>query len=202
MSAAPVTQYTLAEYLAREETAVYKSEFYRGQIFAMSGGTPRHNTASANILTALRGRLRGTPCRPFNSDQQIRIPANGLMTYPDVSVVRGELQLAPQAPNAIINPRVIFEVLSKSTDSYDRGKKFDLYRQLEFLREYVLIAQDEPHVERFVRQVDDSWLLTVFKGLDAVVELTTLNCALPLAEIYEDVTFGADEASSDLAVTG
>lgn len=202
MSAAPVTQYTLAEYLAREETATCKSEFYRGQIFAMSGGTPRHNTASVNILAALRGRLRGTPCRPFNSDQQIRIPANGLMTYPDVSVVCGELQLAAQAPNAIINPRVIFEVLSKSTDSYDRGKKFDLYRQLESLREYILIAQDEPHVERFVRQADDSWLLTVFKGLDAVVELTTLNCALPLAEIYEDVTFGADEASSDLAVTG
>lgn len=202
MSAVPVTQFTLAEYLAREQTAPCKSEFYRGHIFAMSGGTPQHSAVGGNIFASLRGRLRGTPCRPYNSDLKIRIPANGLITYPDVSVICGELQLDPQAPEAINNPRVIIEVLSKSTESYDRGKKFGLYRQLESLREYILVAQDEPHVERFVRQDDGSWLLTEFKGLEAVVELTTLNCALPLAEIYEDVTFVPDEASSDLTVTG
>ena len=201
MSAVPVIQHTLAEYLAREETAVYKSEFYHGQIFAMSGGTPEHNSVSVNILTALRGRLRGSPCRPFNSDQQIRIPPNGLVTYTDVSVVCGELQRDPQAPNAINNPSVIVEVLSDSTENYNRGKKFDLYRQLESLREYILVAQDEPHVERFVRQADDSWLLTVFKGPDAVLELTTLGCHLPLAEVYEDVTFPPPKPLPDLAVT-
>lgn len=202
MSAVLEPRHTLAEYLAREETAVYKSEFYRGQIFAMSGGTPEHNTAAGNVFSALRGRLRGSPCRPFTSDQQIRIPANGLVTYPDVSVVCGELQRDPQAPNAINNPSVIFEVLSDSTENYNRGKKFALYRQLESLREYILVAQDEHHVERFVRQPDDSWLLTVFKGLDAVLELTTLGCPLPLAEVYEDVTFPPQKTPSDLTVTG
>jgi Uma2 family endonuclease len=200
MSAVPEPRYTIEEYLARERVAPYKSEYYRGQIFAMAGGTPRHNTTGGNIFASLRGRLRGTHCRPYNSDQRIRIPTNGLSTYPDISVVCGELQLDPQDREAIVNPRVIFEVLSKSTESYDRGKKFDLYRQLESLREYILVAQDEPHVERFVRQEDGSWLLKVFKGLDAVLELPTLACALPLAEIYEDVTFGAEDAPSDLSV--
>jgi len=200
MSAVPEPRYTIEEYLARERVAPYKSEYYRGQIFAMAGGTPRHNTTGGNIFAGLRGRLRGTPCRPYNSDQRIGIPANGLSTYPDISVVCGELQLDPQDREAIVNPRVIFEVLSKSTESYDRGKKFDLYRQLESLREYILVAQDEPHVERFVRQEDGSWLLNVFKGLGAVLELPTLACALPLSEIYEDVTFGPEDASSGLSV--
>ncbi len=202
MSAVLEARYTLAEYLEREQTATYKSEFYRGQIFAMSGGTPQHSAVGGNVFASLRGRLRGSPCRPYNSDLKIRIPANGLTTYPDVSVICGELQLDAQAPEAINNPRIIVEVLSKSTESYDRGKKFDLYRQLESLREYILVAQDEPHVERFVRQDDGSWVLTVFKGLASVLELPTLACALPLAEIYEDVTFGAEEASPDLTVTG
>jgi Uma2 family endonuclease len=193
MSAAAEPRCTIEEYLARERVASHKSEYYRGQIFAMSGGTPRHNTISVNMLASLRGRLRGTPCRPYNSDQRIRIPANGLSTYPDVSVVCGELQLDSQDRDAIVNPRVIFEVLSQSTESYDRGKKFDLYRQLEPLREYILVAQDEPHVERFVRQEDGAWLLSVFKGLEAVLELSTLACVLPLSEIYEDVTFGPEE---------
>jgi len=193
MSAVPEPRYTIEEYLARERVAPYKSEYYRGQIFAMSGGTPRHNTTGGNIFSSLRGRLRGSGCRPHNSDQRIRIPANGLATYPDVSVVCGELQLDTQDRDAIVNPRVIFEVLSNSTESYDRGRKFDLYRQLESLREYLLVAQDEPQVDRFVRQEDGSWNLTVFKGLEAVLEVTTLGCVLPLREINEDVVFGPEE---------
>jgi Uma2 family endonuclease len=193
MSAVAEPRYTIEEYLARERVAPHKSEYYQGQIFAMSGGSPRHNTTGGNIFASLRGRLRGTRCRPYNSDQRIRIPANGLATYPDVSVVCGELQLDSQDREAIVNPRVIFEVLSKSTESYDRGKKFGLYRQLEPLGEYVLVAQDEPQVERFVRREDGSWLFTVFKGLEAVLELSTLACVLPLSEIYEDVTFGPEE---------
>jgi Uma2 family endonuclease len=193
MSTGLESLYTIEEYLARERVAPHKSEYYRGQIFAMSGGTPRHNTISGNLLASLRGRLRGTPCRPYNSDQRIRIPANGLSTYPGVSVICGELQLDSQDRDAIVNPRVMFEVLSKSSESYDRGKKFDLYRQLESLREYILVAQDEPQVERFVRHEDGSWLLTVLKGLEVVLELSTLACVLPLSEIYEDVTFGPEE---------
>ncbi len=199
-SAVADPRYTVEEYLARERVASHKSEYYRGQIFAMAGGTPRHNTTGGNIFARLRGLLRGGHCRPFNSDQRIRIPANGLSTYPDVSVVCGELQLDSQDREAIVNPRVIFEVLSKSTESYDRGKKFDLYRELESLREYILVAQDEPHVDRFVRQEDGSWLLTVFKGIEAVLQLPTLACALPLSEVYEDVPFGPEVDSSALSV--
>lgn len=201
MSAIPITQYTLDEYLAREETAVGKSEFYRGQIFAMSGGSPEHSAVGGNIFANLHARLRGAPCRPYNSDLKIRIPANGLTTYPDVSVVCGELQRDPLVPSAINNPSVIFEVLSKSTENYDRSEKFQLYSQLDSFREYILVAQDKPRVERFVRRDDVSWILTNFVGLDAVVELTTLGCSLSLAEIYEDVTFRPDEGSQRLIVT-
>ena len=201
MSAVPVTQYTLAEYLAREETAVGKSEFYRGQIFAMAGGTAQHGEIAVNIVGRLLARLRGTPCRPYNSDVQVYVPANGLATYPDAYIVCGEKEFDPRAPNAITNPRVIFEVLSKSTEHYDRSEKFQLYSQLDSFREYVLVAQDKPRVERFVRRDDGSWILTNFVGLDAVVELPTLGCSLSLAEIYEDVTFRPDEGTQRLVVT-
>ncbi len=190
MSAVPKPNYTVQEYLIRERAAAGKSEFYRGQIFAMAGGSPRHNTISVNLVASLRGRLRGSPCRPYNSDQRIRIPANSLSTYPDVSIVCGELQIDADDHDAIVNPSVIFQVLSKSSESYDRGKKFDLYRQLESIREFVLVSQDEPQVERFVRQEDGSWVLTVFKELET--ELHTLENVLPLKEIYEDVKFGPE----------
>ncbi len=201
MSAIPVTQYTLAEYLAREQTAVGKSEFYRGNIFAMAGGTAQHGEIAVNIVGGLLTRLRGTPCRPYNSDVQVYIPANGLVTYPDAYVVCGGKEFDLKAPNAITNPSVIFEVLSKSTENYDRSEKFQLYSQLDSFREYVLVAQDKPRAERFVRRDEGSWILTNFVGLDAVLELTTLGCSLPLAEIYEDVTFRPDEGTQRLVVT-
>ncbi len=193
MSAVPKLQFTFEEYLAMERVADGKSEYYRGQIFAMAGGSPRHNTISVNISSSLRGRLRGSACRPFNSDQRIRIQANGLTTYPDVSVICGEFQVDTVDRDAIVNPRVIFEVLSQSTESYDRGKKFELYRQLDSLEEYVLVSQDEALIERFSRQENGSWLLTVFKGLNAELELQTLTTILPLSEIYEDVKCGPEE---------
>ncbi len=193
MSAVPKQQFTFEEYLAKERAAEGKSEYYRGQIFAMAGGSPRHNTISVNITSSLRGRLRGSPCRPFNSDQRIRIQANGLTTYPDVSVVCGEFQVDSVDRDAIVNPRVIFEVLSQSTESYDRGKKFELYRQLDSLEEYILVSQDEALVERFSRRENGAWLLTVIKGLDAELELQSVAINLPLSEIYEDVKFGPEE---------
>jgi len=194
MSVIPETGVSYEEYLTRERSGKFKSEFYRGELFAMVGGSPRHNAIGVNLVVALRNRLRGTTCRPCNSDQRIRIPANGLATYPDVSIVCGELQLDEQDRDAITNPVALFEVLSKSTERYDRGKKFDLYRPLESLKEYVLVAQDEPHVERFLRQDDGSWVLNVIKGADATLSLESVNCKLPLSEIYEDVEFeGAED---------
>jgi Uma2 family endonuclease len=196
MSALPQHRYSLAEYLKREEAADYKSQFYQGEIFAMTGGTPNHNRITVNSLVSISIQLDGSGCRPFNSDQRIRIPANNLLTYPDISVVCGELELDDQDPNAINNPLVIVEVLSKSTESYDRGKKFDLYRELPSLREYLLISQETVHVERFVRQDDGTWNLAVFKGIDAEVELQSVNVKLKLTTVYNDVTFPAEEEAA------
>ena len=194
MSAVPKPSYRYEEYLALERIAATRSEYYQGQIFAMAGSSPRHNIISVNLIVALHGRVRSSSCRPFNSDQRIRIPANGLATYPDVTVVCGELQVDPEDPDAITNPRIIFEVLSKSTESYDRVKKFDLYCQLDSLQEYILVAQDEPRVEHFVRQEDGTWNLSVLKELTAVLELQMPKAELPLSEIYEGVTFVAENA--------
>lgn len=192
MSAVAQNKFTYEEYLARESSSQSKSEFYAGQIFAMSGGTPRHNTIGVNLIVSTRNRLRGTPCRPFNSDQRIHIQPSGLATYPDISIVCGELALAPQDTDAIVNPRVIFEVLSKSTESYDRGKKFDFYRQLDSLREYILVSQEEAQVERFTKQMSGDWLLSINKGLESTLTLTSIEIEIPLAEIYEDVVLGAE----------
>lgn len=195
MSAVAKPFHSFDEYLALERAASGKSEYYRGQIFAMAGGSVRHNTISGNVFARLRERMRGSKCRPCNSDQRIHIAANGLSTYPDVSIVCDEIRVDAIDSDAITNPAIIVEVLSKSSESYDRGKKFDLYRELESLREYILIAQDEPQVERFVRQPDDSWLMTVTKGLDAALELQS-TCRLLLSEIYEDVKLGPEEQTS------
>jgi Uma2 family endonuclease len=143
----------------------------------------------------LHGKLRGSPCRPYNSDQRIRIPSNSLATYPDVSVICGQLEPDRQDADAAINPRVLFEVLSPATEKYVRGKKFDFYRGLDSLQEYVLVSQEEPQVERFTRQEDGGWLLTVFKGLEAELDLSAIGCRLSLAEIYEDIAFGPLEVA-------
>jgi Uma2 family endonuclease len=193
MSAVAKPTYTVAEYIARETVAEFKSEYYRGQIFAMAGASPRHSTISGNIFATLRARLRGTPCRPYYSDQRIRVVAAGLFTYPDTSIICGELERDAQDHNAAVNPCAIFGVLSPATEQYDRGRKFDFYREIPTLREYILVSQEFPQVERFVRQEDGSWLLTVFKGTEGDLEISSISCRLPLAEIYEDVVFGPEE---------
>ncbi|MDA1014962.1 MAG: Uma2 family endonuclease [Planctomycetota bacterium] len=189
MSSLPKSNYTVQEFAAMEELADGKNEFYRGEVFAMSGGSPNHNTISLNIAIALRQKLRGSGCRPFHSDQRIRIPTNSLGTYPDVSVVCGPLETDAEDSLAITNPVAIFEVLSESTEGYDRGKKFDLYRDLESLTEYVLVSQYAALVERYRKSDDGSWVLSVFKGLDAVVELSSAPADLTLRNVYEDVEF-------------
>ena len=192
MSAVAQQRYTYDEYLVRERVADTKSEYLGGQIFAMAGGSPRHNSIGVNLVASLKNRLRGSPCRPFNSDQRIRISASGLATYPDVSIICGELQLDAQDADAIVNPRVIFEVLSKSTEGYDRGKKFDFFRQIDSLSEYVLVSQEDSQVECFTRQSDGNWLLSITKGLSGALRLSTVLVELPLVEIYEDIVFSAE----------
>jgi len=199
MSAVPEPRFTYQEYLAREELSEYKNEYYQGEIFAMTGGTPEHSTAGGNVFAELHARLRGGGCRPMNSDQRIRIPANGLATYPDISVFCETPQRDEIDNDAFNNPRVIIEVLSKSTERYDRGAKFARYRELDSLLEYVLISQTEPNVERFARRDDGTWVLTVLQGMDAVLRFESIEAELTLADIYRDVDFQTPPDEKDAA---
>ncbi len=198
MSTVPNSQYySLEEYLAREEVAEEKHEFYRGEIFLMSGGSPRHNRIAVNVLGQLYVQLRGKPCQPYNSDQRIAVKKYPLHTYPDISIICGKLVLDTADKQAATNPHTLFEVLSPTTESYNRGRKFEFYRSLPSLQEYILVAQDRPAVDRFVRQESGQWLLFDYHGLDATIPLPDLGCELRLADIYEGVVF--EEPQEDAA---
>ncbi len=189
MSAQPAPFYTPEQYLEQEERAEFKSEYLSGQIFAMAGGSPEHSAIGNNIGGEMRSLLRGTPCAVFNSGLRVTVMQSGLMTHPDVTVVCGEQHRHPLDKNSIINPMVLFEVLSPTTEAYDWGAKWALYRHLDSLREYILISQDKPLVEQYVRQDDGSWKFTAAEGLEASLWLPSLGCTLSLAEVYDRVTF-------------
>src|SRR5262249_54874860 len=143
MSVQPRRWYTPEEYLALEEDADFKSEYFGGEIFAMAGASEEHNTITANVVAEVRQQFRGTPCRVYTSDMRVKGEATGLYTYPDVVAACGERRFERRGTDSLLNPTVIFEVLSPTTESYDRGRKFENYRQIESLREYILIAQEE-----------------------------------------------------------
>lgn len=189
MSTVATRRYSIAEYLSREAASTVRHEYYRGEIFAMAGNTLQHNEIQSNLIYRLRQALEGTPCRPYGTDQRIRIEAVNLFTYPDVVVICGQFELAADDPMAVTNPRVIFEILSPSTEAYDRGEKFELYQHLSALQEYVLVSQDRARVERFLRHPDGDWRLRSFAGLEETLDIESLNCHIPLALIYENVTF-------------
>ncbi len=196
MSTVPHKQFhTLEEYLALEAVSEDRHEFYRGEIFQMAGGSIRHNRIARNLLVELTLQLKGKPCEPFGSDLRIAAKKYPLHTYPDLSVICGKLVTDATDKHAATNPHTLLEILSPSTENYDRGQKFEFYQALPSLQEYILVAQDRPRVERFVRQPNGDWLLSYYDGLTAVLELTDLACRLPLADIYEGVTFGAEEES-------
>jgi Uma2 family endonuclease len=189
MSAVPKPKLTVAEYLARERTAEFKSEFYRGEMFAMAGASKQHVSAAVNMLGELHNRLKGSPCKVVSSDQRVKVSATGLYTYPDAAIVCGKGEYDPSDPNTLLNPVAIIEVLSPTTENYDRGAKFRQYQQIPSFKEYVLVSQDEPVVERFVRQPDDTWLLTVLTGLAGELVFATVPARIPLAEIFNGVEF-------------
>lgn len=180
---------TPEEYLRLEREAPYRSEYYGGEIFAMAGGSPTHSLLTMNIGGELRSRLKGNRCAPYDSNLRIFVPADGLYTYPDASVICGPLELVPGADDMITNPTLIVEVLSDSTEAYDRGKKFAHYRALPSFAEYVLVSQKEPLVEVFFRMADGTWQLTPTRGREAIVRLQSLGIELPLAEVYDRVEF-------------
>jgi len=181
-------RFTPAEYLALERAAEIKSELIDGHIVAMSGVSREHSLVAINLASHLNRQLEHRPCEVHGSDLRVRVSNTGLYTYPDVSVVCGEPEFEDEHFDTLLNPTVIFEVLSPSTEAYDRGEKFARYRRLASLREYVLVAQDRPRVERFTRQ-GEAWVLTAFDEIEAVVELSSIGCALSLGEIYAKVRF-------------
>ena len=184
-------RYTIAEYLALEEKAQERHEFHDGEILMMSGGTYRHSAICSNLNRFLGNRLDGKPSRPLDSNMRVRIAAQSKYLYPDTSVLCGPPAFDPDDPKetTILNPRIVFEVLSDSTESYDRGAKFQMYRQIPSLEEYVLVSQSGPLVETFLRQPAGGWLLQTWKDLQSAASLQSVQIDLPLSEIYFGVDF-------------
>ena len=189
-----VTKFVSAEqYLTQERQAKFKSEYYRGEVFAMSGGSPTHSLIAANFVGACWASLKGKPCKVFNSDLRVKVEPSGLYTYPDASIVCGELQFCDAQKDTITNPTVLVEVLSESTEKYDRGAKSGYYRQIESLKELVLISQSEAIVERFTRQSGGGWLLIESRGVSEHVRLESVGFSIAMAELYRGVTFEGAE---------
>jgi Uma2 family endonuclease len=180
---------TEAEYLEIERVAEFKSEFFDGEVFAMAGGTPQHSLIATNLAGEFRNRLKDSNCVPYNADLRIKIEATGLCTYPDLSVICGPLQLAEGTDDTVVNPTLLVEVLSDSTEAYDRGKKFEHYRQIPTCREYLLVSQHESRIEQFIRQADGRWVLNEAVGLEATLELPSLRISVSLAEVFAKVNF-------------
>jgi Uma2 family endonuclease len=189
--AEPVRKLTEAEYLEIERAAEFKSEFFEGEVFAMSGGTARHSLIATNLAREFGNQLRGKPCTAYNSDLRIKVEASGLITYPDLSIICGPLNFVDEGGDTVVNPTVIVEVLSPSTEAYDRGRKFENYRLIPGFKEYLLIGQGNPHVEQFIRGESGEWVLREAGGLDGKLDLAALNMSLPLSEVYWDVDFGS-----------
>ena len=182
-------RYTIAEYVRFEERADARHEFHDGEILAMSGGSFEHSLIATNFNRALGNRLLGMPCRVLDGNLRVATPRR--MFYPGGSVICGLPEFDPRDPTrqSVTNPRVIVEVLSPTTESYDRGDKFDHYRELGSLEEYVLALQTSRRVETFVRQPGGAWIFTPFVGIDARMSIRVLSIEIPLAEIYADVGF-------------
>jgi Uma2 family endonuclease len=189
MSAAPRPKPTAREYLEIERQATFKSEFSNGEIFAMAGGSREHNRIKKNLAGELFAQLKGGPCQTYSSDQRVLVEATGLYTYPDIIILCGAGIYDPADRDTLTNPTAIIEVLSPSTERYDRGAKFRNYQQIPSLIEYLLVAQDEAVCERFVRQADGSWALVSFVGLAATLVFTSVTASISLRDVYSGVTF-------------
>jgi Uma2 family endonuclease len=192
MSTVPHRRYTEAEYLAIERDVETKHEYYRGEMFAMSGASRHHNRITVNVSALLHDQLKNRGCEHFTNDMRVKVESTTLYTYPDVAITCHEPRFLDKEVDTLLNPQVIIEVLSDTTEKYDRGKKFEHYRTIPSLREYVLISQDRAHVDRFALNEQGQWVLNDASGLDAAVELAAVDCCLPLAEIYAKVEFEPD----------
>ena len=191
MASAPIQKsyLTAEEYLVLERQAETKSEYIDGEMVAMTGGTSEHSLVTMNVGGLLWQQLRQGSCRVYTGDLRVRILAADVYYYPDLSVVCGEPCFEEGNRDNLLNPILIVEVLSPSTESYDRGGKFQNYQTLQSLQEYVLVSQNQPRVEHFLRQDGHVWLYTDVSGLDNTASLSSIGCQLPLADIYARVEF-------------
>jgi Uma2 family endonuclease len=179
-------------YLKQEREATVKSEYIDGQIYAMSGASRQHNRITIDVATLINVQLRGGPCELFANDMCVKVNDSSLYTYPDVVVVCGEAQFEDTALDTLLNPTLIIEVLSDSTEKYDRGKKFAHYQRIEALREYVLLSQDEARVECYTRQAGNRWILSTVISREDTMPLESIGCVLPLADVYARVQFSPE----------
>ncbi|PKO22818.1 MAG: hypothetical protein CVU38_07350 [Chloroflexi bacterium HGW-Chloroflexi-1] len=193
MQPQPKSHFTPEEYLALERRAETKSEYWNGQIYALAGASSAHNTIVANLIISLGVQLKGRPCTVYPSDMRVKVAQTGLYTYPDVLVLCGKARFDDLHRDTLLNPTVLIEVLSPTTETYDRGAKFAFYRSLESLTDYLLVAQDSPKIEHYALQPNDKWLLSDYKGLDAVAQVASIDCALPLADVYDKIDWSEAE---------
>jgi Uma2 family endonuclease len=186
MSSQTTVKLTPEEYLEIERKAERKSEFYRGEMFAMAGASSEHGTIVTNLVAEIRPQIRGR-CRVWSNDLRLRVSPTGVYTYPDIVVACGEPKFADSHLDTLLNPTVIIEVLFPTTRGYDRSWKFHHYRTLDSLSEYLTVAQDSPLVTRCIRLPNNKWEVSDVEGLDKTIMLESIGCTLRMASIYEDV---------------
>lgn len=188
MASHPITEVSAEEYLALDRAAEVRSEYFDGEMIAMSGDTIRHARIAGNILAQLHMALEGSGCEAFNSDFRVRVSSR-MYAYPDISVVCGEPMLADERQDILLNPRVIIQVLSPSTEHYDRGVKFQNYRSIESLQDYILVAQNQVRVEQYTRGDANTWTLRDHQSAHQTLRIESIGVSLPLAHIYRRVEF-------------
>ena len=188
-------EYTPEQYLALERKAECKSEYINGRIFAMAGASRQHNQITFNISVELGTQLKGRPCVAYSSDMRVKVTETGLYAYPDIVVTCNEPQFEDSFLDTLLNPTIIIEVLSESTEAYDRGGKFAHYRRLSSLEEFILIAQDGIYVEQYIRK-GKQWILSEIVGIDEKIQLNSTNCYLSLRDIYHKVELSDKERFS------
>lgn len=189
MAAQPHTRLTEEEYLTIEREAEIKSEYYDGHMQAMSGGSASHAQIAVNLAAEFRAALRDKRCSVLSSDLRVRVTPARFYTYPDVTVVCGEMKFADDQKDTLLNPTLLIEVLSNSTESRDRSFKFDRYCEIDSVQEYALVSQFEPRIELFRRQPSNQWLFSIIKGLESTCTFESVGATIPLTEIYHRIEF-------------
>jgi Uma2 family endonuclease len=189
----PAESFTEAEYLALEAVAETKHEFVNGVIVSMAGAKPMHNALAANLTAVVNGLLRGSACIALTSDQRVHVPATGLYAYPDLTVACGERKYKDDKPPSLLNPTILFEVTSKSTEDYDRGTKFLHYQGIESLREYVVVSHREKRIEHHRRLESGQWLETIYSAEGDKIELPVLAGSFTLGDVYDRVDLSEGE---------